>query len=155
MVMSIDSNRIVPVQEDLANESYKLDIIRGLDSMIRKDYKVAAGVTLEEGEYAVLNGSNELVKPTATPVANSYLVFLGTDRYDVAATGKCTVVVNSGIIARTTQFKAGDPYQVGSPLTVKLDGTKGLLCLAGVGEPVLGRVSEVGSGYLVYESVRP
>jgi len=154
VVQSIAQSRIVPVTEDLAADSSAFEILRGLEQMYRRDYEIDSGVELLDGEYAVLNASLKLVKCTGTPVANSYLVFLGTDRFDVAATGKATVIQNSALLVKTTIYKTTDTYTVGAALTVKLDGGVGKVALAAGVEPIFGRVTEVGTNYLVYESVR-
>lgn len=153
MVMAINPNRIVPVQEDLATPYNQLEIIRGWERMYRIDKPIVAGNVFKEGEWAVL-GSTGLTRPTTTAVANTYLVIAGTDRFDVAATRQATIVMNSKIIVRTTQYQTGS-YSVGTPLTVKSSGggEASVLPADPATEPVLGRVIEVGSGYLVFEVV--
>lgn len=152
MVLAINPNRIAPVTEDLANPYNQLEIIRGWERMFRVDKPLATGATFKEGEWAVL-GSTGLTRPTTTAVANTYLVIAGTDRFDVAATKQATIVMNSKIIVRTTQYQAG-AYSIGTPLTVKSSGGGEATVLPwSSGEPVLARVVEVGTDTLTYEVV--
>ena len=151
MVSAINPNRIVPVQEDLVLPYNQLEIIRGWEKMHRKDYPLASGVTAFAGEWLVLGDNGKLVRPSATGVANTFLVIAGTDRFDVAATQQATVIVASKVIARTTQFAAAS-YSVGASLTVKDRGAgQAVLCAAGGGDAVLARVMAVGSDFLEFE----
>lgn len=139
------NSHIAPIQEDLTSENVALEITRGLESMIRADKPLKAGVTFELGEWGVLNASGEMEKATATPVPQTYLIWSSTNRLDVKATGNVTIIQNSGVVAETRLFKTDDSYPVGAPLTVKLVLGKSILCVAGVGEPILARVvSKVG-----------
>jgi len=84
----------------------------------------------------------------------TYLVFAGTDRFDSAATGQATIIMGSGVVVKSSRFDAGESYDVGDALTVKdLGGGEASVTLQAGAEPVLGRVIEVGDGYLVYETL--
>jgi hypothetical protein len=152
---SISSERTVPVTEDLTTEDLKLSIIRGLENMYRVDKKVADGEIFEKGEWAVLGDDNTVSRPTASPVANTFLVFAGTDRFDAEATGQVTLVGGGAPWVKTTQFDAGGSYNVGTLLTVKdLGGGEAVVTPAAGAEAVLAEVIEVGDGYLVYQVKR-
>lgn len=152
MVTAISDIRTVPVGEDLTTEDLKLSILRGLERMFRVDKKRADGEEFEKGEWAVLKSDGTVERPGASPVANTYLVFAGSDRFDAHATGQVTLVMNSPIIVKTNQFDTGETYAVGDNLTVKSLGTGFAgVTKAGGAEAVLARVHEVGEGYLVYE----
>jgi hypothetical protein len=154
MVQAINPNRIVPVQEDLATPYSVFEIIRGWEKMHRVDKEIADGVSLAQGEWAVLGNNNKLTRPTASPVPNTYLVIAGTDRFDVAATGQATIIMASKVIVRTTRYNDGVSYNVGDYLTVKnLGAGEAYVTLAGGSDPRLAKVVEVGSDYLVYETV--
>jgi hypothetical protein len=140
------NDNLVPLQEDLLIDTPKMDIFRGLESLIRVDEKIAAGASFEEGDWAVLNDSNELVAPTTTPVANTFPVWAGNaeGRSDVHATGKATVLKGGRFFYRTTKFDPAPNYHNGSPLTVKsLGGDERVPTLATGTEPVLARVAAV------------
>jgi hypothetical protein len=144
---------VVPVATDLTLPESRLNILRGFEKMHRVDHKIGAGVSLELGDWAVLNNNGELVAPGATSVANTYPVIAGNDRFDSKITGQATVVMNSPIIAKTAKMVAGS-YNVGSELTVKnLGAGEKILSIAAVGDYVLARVVEVGNGYIVFETV--
>lgn len=154
MVQAINPDRIVPVKEDLATPYSAFEIIRGWEKMHRVDKEITDGVEFLEGEWAVLGNNGKLTRPTASPVANSYLVIAGTNRFDVAATGQATIVMASKVIVRTERYDDSGSYNVGDNLTVKnLGGGEAVVTAAGGTDPVLARVVEVGTGYLVYETL--
>ena len=152
MTSFIDASRIVPVSEDLTQAELGLSIIRGNEKMFRIDKKLAPSVSLVAGEFGVLQNDGTVARPTATPVAETYLVQAGSDRFDSHATGQVTLIMNSNIIIKTNQFYAGGSYVAGTMLTVKNLGA-GQACVspAGVDEFVVGKVIEAGQGYLVAE----
>lgn len=151
MVLAINPNRIAPVTEDLATPYNQLEIIRGWERMYRVDQPLASGAAFVEGEWGVL-GATGLSRPTTTAVPNTYLVIAGTDRFDVAATKKATVVMNSKIIVRTTKYNAGGSYAIGTALTVKSLGAGEASVTPWTSpEPVMARVTKVGSGFLEFE----
>lgn len=154
MTTSISDIRIAPVGEDLTKESLGLSIIRGIEKMFRVDHKLASGVALASGEFGVLQNDGTVVRPGATPVANTYLCFLGSERFDVKATGKVTLIQNSSIIVKTSKYDVSGSYHVGSFLTVKDRGHgEADVTVGAAGEFAVGKVSEVGQGYLVYELI--
>ena len=147
MVMS----NLVPLQADLTKEDLRLSILRGHENMFRVDKKLAPSVSLELGEWGCLSADGTVERPGATPVANTFLIFCGTERYDVHATGQVTMIMNSNVIAKTDRFAVGS-YNVGDELTVKdLGAGEAVLTIAASGEYVLARAVEVGSGYLVVD----
>jgi hypothetical protein len=154
MPESINPGRIVPVQEDLTAPYNKLEIIRGWEKMYRVDKDIASGATFLPGDWAVLGDNDKLTRPTASPVPNTYLVIAGTDRFDVAATGKATIVMASKVIVRTTQYNTGVSYSVGTPLTVKDRGLgQADVTVAAGADPVLARVTKVGTDFIEFETL--
>ena len=101
----------------------------------RKDYQVAQSalapqtdngisvtlseVTIEEGEWVVIDASNEadLVGATSSPMA--FMVFRGgRDRRDTVATGHVTVV-RGQFEAYSKKYDSGGTYATGTALTAK------------------------------------
>lgn len=153
-MIGISDIRTVPVGEDLTTENLAAAVIRGFEKMFRVDKKLGTGVSLLSGEFGVLNDDSTLSRPGATPVANTYLVLAGSDRFDVKATGQATLVMNSPIMVKTNKYDAGQTYAVGSLLTAKnRGGGQADLTLAANGEYCFAKVAELGSGYLVYELI--
>lgn len=153
MVTSISDIRVAPVGEDLTTEDLSLSVLRGLEKMYRVDKKVAPGAVFVKGEWAVINNDSQAERPSTTPVAGTYLVFSGTDRFDSRATGQVTLIMSWPIIVKTNKF---DPihYDVGDYLTVKdLTHGEAYVTKQSDPDPKLARVLEVGNGYLVYETL--
>jgi len=152
MVSTINPARIVPVQEDLATPVDDFEIIRGWTNMHRASKPLANGVVCATGEWLVLGDNGKLTRPSATPVANSFLVLDGTNRYDVAALKEATIIMASKIVVRTRLFDNTVTYSVGDNLTVKDLGAGEAVPTKATGtEPVLARVVGVPSGFLEYE----
>jgi hypothetical protein len=152
--VGIDLSRTVPVTEDLTTRELSLAILRGTEKMYRVDKKLGTGVSLLQGEWAVLNSDGTLSRPAATPVASTYLVFSGTDRFDVHATGQATIIMNSAIVVKSNRYYVAGTYDVGTLLTVKdLGAGQAVVSPAGVGDFVVAKVIEVGTNFLVYETV--
>lgn len=153
MPTAVSDIRIAPVGEDLTTPEDRLEILRGLESMHRVDKKLADGAEFALGEWAVLNSSGEAERAGATPVPETFLVFAGTDRFDVAATGQVTLIMSTDVIARTTVYDTGETYAVGDALTVKdLGSGESKLTKQSGAEPVLARVLEAGDGFLVFQT---
>jgi hypothetical protein len=151
MVSTINPNRLVPVQEDLTTPQTQLEIIRGWENMFRVDKPLDTGAQFVAGEWGVLTAGG-LARPTTTPSPSTYLVIAGTDRFDAAGNEAVTIVQNSKIIVRSSLFDAAGTYAIGTPLTVKdLGAGQAFVTPAVDPEPVLARVVEAGTGYLVYE----
>lgn len=140
---------LVPLQEDLLADTPKLDVIRGLEDLIREDIAIADGEVFGEGDWAVINSDYELEAPGSTPVHNCVPVWCGNKegRSDVHATGKATVLRKSrGFIYRTSKFNSAVSYAAGDAITVKdLGAGEKVPTKAGGSEAVLGRVSKVVS----------
>lgn len=155
MVVSISAARVAPITEDLTTEELRLSITRGLETMYRVDAKLATSDTvLGLGEWAVLNSDGKAERAGAVPVGQTYLVFAGTDRFDVKATGQVTLVKSWPIVAKSSVYDDGQSYAVGDLLTVKdLGGGESALTKAATGEAALARVVTVGSGWLEYETL--
>ena len=144
----VSINRVVPVQEDLTKEELHLNVLRGMENMFRVDKKLAVGSSLELGQWGVLQNDGTVAAPGASSSIATYLVFCGSERFDSMATGQVTLVMNSNIIIKTDRFDVGGSYSVGTELTVKGSSS---VSVAATGDFVVGKVAEVGSGYLVIE----
>lgn len=154
MINAISQNRVVPVQEDLTTEETRLSVIRGLENMFRVDVKFDPTESFEMGDWATLGADGIATAPGSTPVAETYLVFAGNDRFDAAATGKITLIMNSPARVKSSKYNTGTSYAVGDALTVKdLGGGERVVTKQASSEPVLARVVEVGDSYLVYDLV--
>lgn len=152
-MQTIDSNRVVPVTEDLTTDDGRLQVLRGLEKMYRVDKPYAAGVELAMGDWGVLNPDGKMERPGASASDATYLVFSGTERFDVKATGKVTLVFNSAIVASTSNYDAGGDYTPGLGLTVKSLGAGFAgLTPAETGDPVLARVVEFVDGKLTFQT---
>lgn len=140
---------LAPLSSDLLEEKQAVEVIRGLESVIREDIAIADGETFGEGDWAVINDDYELEAPGATPVHNCALVWAGNEegRSDVAATGKATVLRRArGFIYRTSKFNTNLSYNAGDALTVKdLGGGEKVLTKQAGSEAVIARVSKVVS----------
>ncbi len=146
------TDNLVPLQEDLLLDTHKLDIFKGLEGIIRFDKTIADGEVFAEGDWAVLNDSDELEAPSATPVANTYPVWAGNaeGRTDVHATGMATVLMGGRFFYRTTKFDTNPSYSVGDALTVKdLGGGEMVPTAAAGGEAVLARVHRVPANGII------
>jgi len=140
------TENLAPLTADPFEPDYKLDIIRGLEHLIRVDKTIAEGEVFAEGDWAVLNDNDELVAPSATPVPNTYPVWAGNaeGRSDVHATKKATILMGQSFIYKTSKFDANPAYTVGAPLTVKdLGGGEMTPTLQSGSEPILARVVAV------------
>lgn len=156
MVVAISDIRVAPVGEDLTLSEGRLEILRGMEKMYRVDKAYGAGQDFALGEWACLHADGKAYRAGATPVAASYLVFGGTDRFDSKATGQVTLVMASQVMARTTQFNALLSYAVGDYLTVKnLGSGASSLTKWSAGEVAVAKVVEVGAGSLSYETMSP
>lgn len=150
--VSVSGIRTVPVGEDLTQESLGLSILRGLEKMHRVDKPFANGEDFVAGEFAVLGNDGTLSRPGATPSISTYLVFAGNDRFDAHATGQCTIIMASELLVKTSNFDTGASYVVGDLLSAKSRGVGAAnVTKASAGEFCVGKVVEVGDGYLVYE----
>lgn len=155
MVVAISDNRVVPITEDLTTEELRLSVTRGIETMYRDDSPLATPDTvLGLGEWAVLNADGKAERAGAVPVGNTFLVFAGTDRFDVRATGKVTLIRSWPIRAKTNRYDDTQTYAPGDLLTVKdLGGGESDLTLAATGEAALARVAVVGTGWLEFETL--
>jgi hypothetical protein len=139
----MSTENLAPLSKDLFEPDYKLEIIRGLEHLIRVDKTIADGEVFAEGDWAVLNDNDELEAPSATPVANTYPVWAGNaeGRSDVHATKKATILMGQSFIYKTAKFDANPVYTVGAPITVKDLGAGEMVpTLQSGSEPILGRV---------------
>lgn len=143
------SENLLPLTEDLLNETPLLEVIRGLEGLFREDIPMAAGESFAEGDWAVINNDYELEAPGATPSRACVPVWAGNSegRSDVHATNKATVLRRTrGFIYRTTKFDGTQTYAVGDNLTVKdLGSGERVPTKAAGAEAVLARVSKVVS----------
>lgn len=151
-LIGINEARIAPVTEDLTTPFSNLEILRGFERANRVDRKVAAGVNFKAGEYGVLGNDGLLHRPSTTPNVASYLIFAGTDRFDAKATGQATTFEASAMVIKTDLYDTGASYTVGDLLASKDRGAgEADVTKATSGQWAIGKVTEVGSGYLVYE----
>jgi hypothetical protein len=150
-LVGISEIRTVPVQEDLTKEDLQLSILRGLEKMHRVDKTVTPGVSLLKGEWAVLKDDDTVERAGADAVANCYLVFAGTDRFDAKATGKVTLIMASQIVVKTTMYDTDPDYHVGDLLSVKAVSGSSCVTKADVDEPARAKVTKLGDGWLEYE----
>lgn len=152
--VGVSDIRTAPVGEDLTVAESRLEVLRGLERMHRVDKPLADGVELGLGEWGVLGADGKVHRAAATAVPNSYLVFCGTDRFDVKATGQVTLIMASPIVAKTSVFNSALSYAVGDYLTVKdTGGGKSQLTKASGDDAKLARVQAVGADHLVYETL--
>jgi hypothetical protein len=154
-IVAISDSRTVPITEDLTTEELRLSVTRGLETMYRADSPLATPDTvLGLGEWAVLNADGKAERAGAVPVGHCYLVFAGTDRFDVKATGKVTLIRSWPINAKTNRYDDTQTYAVGDILTVKdLGGGESVVTKAAAGEAALARVIWVGNGWLEFETL--
>lgn len=146
----------VPVDVDLTTEDLSISILRGLENMHRVDKPLKTGETLESGDWAVLNASGEAERADTTAVAETFPVFLGSERFDSQATGQVTLIMNDDVIIKSSKFDPAPTYAIGDALTVKdLGGGESTPTKQSSAEPVLARVLEVGPNdeYLVYRLI--
>lgn len=155
MVVAISNARVAPISQDLTTEELRLSVTRGLETVFRKDYKLATTDTeLGLGEWAVINADGKAERAGATPVGRTYPVFAGTDRFDVRATGGVTLLCSWPISAKTNVYDAGQTYVDGDLLTVKdLGGGESSLTKAASGEIALARLIGQGEGWIEYETL--
>lgn len=151
MSVAINDLRVVPVGEDLTKDDLSCQVLRGLEQAHRADVKLAVGASLEKGEFAVLQSDGSAGEASSS-ASHGYLVFAGSERFDVKASGKVTLLMASKLIVKSSKYDTAASYAVGDSLTVKTTspGMPALTKQSG-DEPAVARVLEVGSGYLVYE----
>lgn len=156
MVVAVSDIRVAPVGEDLTLPEGRLEILRGFENMYRVDKAYGTSQEFALGEWACLHADGKAYRAGAAPVVPTYLVVGGTDRFDAKATGQITMVMASQIMAKTTQYNSALSYVVGDYLTVKnLGGTASRLTKWTAGEVAVAKVVEVGTDFLVYETMSP
>lgn len=147
--MSFNNENVVPLQEDLTVETPLLEIIRGLEGLMREDIALADGESFAEGDWGVINADYELEAPGATASHACVPVWAGNaeGRSDVIATGKVTVLRRARpFIYRTTKFNTAETYAVGDALTVKDLGAGEKVPTKATGsDAILARVSKIVS----------
>ena len=151
--MSFNDENLVPLSSDLTQDEYKLEVIRGLEGLIRVDKSIEDGKSFSEGDWAVLSNADELTEAGATGVSNCYPVWCGNGdgRSDVHATGKATILMGGRFIYKTSKF-VGSGFSVGDELTVKATGNPGeqlLPSAAGLGDAVVAKVHKVDAAGLM------
>lgn len=146
---------LAPLTSDPLKQKAGLEIIRGLDKVIREDIEVVSGELFAEGDWAVINNDYQLAAPGVTAVANTVPVWAGNaeGRTDVHATGKLTVLRRTqGFIYKTENYDKTQSYNVGDNLTVKnLGGGEKYPTKAAGADVVLARVNKVLGGMLEIE----
>jgi hypothetical protein len=143
--VGVNSAKVAPVAMDLTKDFDAFTLTRGVENSFRVDKKLVPGIDFEAGDWGVLNADNEIEKPGATPVRQTFLIITGTNRYDVKATGQVTIIMNT-VFCKTNRFDKAQVYAVGDLLTVKdLGGGEAWVTRAAAGEPALAMVTEVGA----------
>ena len=152
--VGIDGARVAPLSVDLTLPNYNLKVLRGMEKAFRVDKPAAAALALVAGEWGVLQADGTVARPGASSVAATYLCFLGTDRFDAAATGNVTLFMDTPLLVKTSRFVAGS-YSVGEQLTVNdNNSTTATPLAAGSGDWVVAHVVEVGTdGTITYQTV--
>jgi hypothetical protein len=156
-VTSINTARTVPVQEDLRDSGEDFSIIRGWEHMHRVPKELStSSISFKAGEWAVLGNNGKLVRPSATPVLNTFLAYEGSERFDVMGSGTVGIVMSSKVLVQTKRFDASQTYSVGDKLTVKDTGGGTAVVTKAVGaDPVLAIVTgipSVNAGSLEYQT---
>jgi hypothetical protein len=156
MSVSIATSRTVPVTEDLTTNDLTFNILRGTEIVNRVDVPLSPGVSLVKGEWAVINSSGLAVRAGATGLAQTYPVFAGVERYDVAATGDVTVLMGPyGLIFQTNMYNA-NLTTVGQEVAINNGGVGASVpILAVTGDYVVAMVVAVGSNYINIQSLSP
>lgn len=151
--VAISGSRVAPISVDLTLPNVHLNVLRGIEKSFRVDKPAAAGLTLVAGEWGVLGSDGTVSRPGASSDKSTFLCFLGTDRFDVAATGAVTLFMNPTLIVQTDRFVA-DSYAVGDDLTVNNNsGTNASVLKAGTGDWVVARVVAHDDTTVTYETV--
>jgi hypothetical protein len=153
MTVSISDARIAPITEDLTVPEGRLEVLRGFEQMYRVDVPYGDAQAFVLGEWACIHADGKAYRATSTPVAASYLVFCGNDRYDAKATGQVTLI-QSDVIASTTLFDAVPTYVPGDYLTVKAyaTGKSGLTKWAS-GQFAVAIVKSVAGGKMTFQTM--
>lgn len=154
MVVAISDIRVAPIGEDLTTDDLSLNVLRGIESMYRVDRKVATGADFVRGEWAVLNTDGKAERPGGVGVANTFLVWSGSDRFDSHITGQVTLIMSHPVIAETNKYDTGFNYDIGNFLTVKDVGPGTAYVTKWTsGDAKLAVVVDVKSGSLVFRTL--
>lgn len=129
-----------------------VNILRGWPnpSIVEKSLPAASGVTLSQGDIAVLNASGQWSKPATTAItALPFIIMVDStdpstnrgahksDYRQVAYGAIHGIAFNNALEIETANYKTTDTYVIGSELTAK----NGQLCLAASTETVIGTVT--------------
>jgi len=154
---------MAPLTKDLTKPDNSMNIIRGLETLMRADYSIGLDgsgnpLVFGAGQWAVLSATGTLTLATATAVANTFPVWAGnsSDRSDVHATGMATILLGGRFIYQTNLFDTTATYLAGSPITVKVVGANDRVPTLATGtDIVLGRViTPPVNGIITLEVVR-
>lgn len=129
-----------------------VNIVKGWPnpSIVEKSLAAASGVTLSQGDIAVLNSNGQWSKPATTAItALPFIIMVDStdpstargahksDYRQVAYGAIHGIAFNNALEIETANYKTTDTYVIGSELTAK----NGQLCLAATGETVIGSVT--------------
>jgi hypothetical protein len=119
-------------------------------SIVEKSLAAASGVTLSQGDIAVLNSNGQWSKPATTAItALPFIIMVDStdpstsrgahksDYRQVAYGAIHGIAFNNALEIETANYKTTDTFVIGSELTAK----NGQLCLAASGETVIGSVT--------------
>ncbi len=119
-------------------------------SIVEKSLAAASGVTLSQGDIAVVDSAGKWSKPATTAIgALPFIIMVDStdpstnrgahksDYRQVAYGAIHGIAFNNALEVETANYKTTDTYAIGSDLTAK----NGQLCLAATGETVIGTVT--------------
>lgn len=119
-------------------------------SIVEKSLAAASGVTLSQGDIAVMDSTGKWTKPATTAItALPFIIMVDStdpstargahksDYRQVAYGAIHGIAFNNALEIETANYKTTDTYAVGSELTAK----NGQLCLAASEETVIGTVT--------------
>jgi hypothetical protein len=119
-------------------------------SVVEKSLAAASGVTLSQGDIAVLDSTGKWSKPATTAItALPFIIMVDStdpstnrgahksDYRQVAYGAIHGIAFNNALEIETANYKTTDTFVIGSELTAK----NGQLCLAATGETVIGSVT--------------
>lgn len=119
-------------------------------SVVEKSLAAASGVTLSQGDIAVMDSTGKWTKPATTAItALPFIIMVDStdpstsrgahksDYRQVAYGAIHGIAFNNALEIETANYKTTDTYVIGSELTAKA----GVLQLAASGETVIGTVT--------------
>lgn len=146
------SSRIAPVTEDLRGLDIACQIMRGYDKAFRKSVKFVDGAVFQPGEWCFIDADGRAQRAVAESKNTACLCISGNERFDAIGNKEVTIVQNSNLVVKSDKYNKQGTYVVGTELTVKNVGNGfSAVTPAAAGDYIVGKVTEAGAGYLVYE----